>query len=98
MLRSLIRRQTEVESEGGSDVASRPEKAPRLEQPADGVVWYIHRSLKKVHLLRGQSEKPLMDRVLACGRMLSDTCTRASQEQQGMSRCAMCARNFQEVP
>ena len=87
-----------MESESESEVAPRPVKAARVDQSADDVVWYMHRGSKKLRLLRGQSEKPLTDRVLSCGRMLSDTYAKAGQAQQGLGKCVMCARNFQEAP
>ena len=91
MLRAFLGLPTKREVGG-----PRPVKVARVDLLAGEMVWYVHRLSQKLHLLRGQSEKPILDRVLACGRMLSDTYTRASPAQQGLIKCAMCARTLPE--
>ena len=84
-------------SGSGSDVDPRPSKSVKLDSSTNSVSWYMHRRSRMLHLLVGQSERPLLERVLNCGRALSDTCTKVGGEQQGLARCAMCAKSFQRT-
>ena len=52
-------------AESEHEEASRPQKVARVKSSANEVAWYVHRVSKKLHLLRGQAEKPIMERVLA---------------------------------
>ena len=73
-----------------------PSKRGRVGDAHCELAWFMHRGSKKLHVLRGQMEKPLFDRVLACGRALSDSCTRADSGMLQGDKCVMCARSLSE--
>ena len=84
---------TSESDEGGSDrERCRPSKRGHAEMVSEGVIWYMHRGSKKLHMLRGQEDRMLLDRAFVCGRQWSDAYTRAGPADMMNAKCAMCTR------
>ena len=84
---------TSESDEGGSDrERCRPSKRSHAEASSESVIWYMHRGSKKLHMLRGQEDRMLLDRAFVCGRQWSDAYTRAGLADMENAKCATCTR------
>ena len=81
-------------SDASEDDAQAPAKRCRVEDVPGQRSWFMHRASRKLHLLSGQQEKSVLDRVFACGRAFSDSYTRAFGIMLQNDKCAMCCRGL----
>ena len=89
---------SESTSDPGDDSsgeAEEPEpKKARFDESSDDVLLLRHRVSDKVHMLKGQSDRSILDQVLCCGRPLTDAYTRIDVPRTGQDRCAVCFRHW----
>ena len=84
---------TSESDEGQSDCEmSRPAKRVCTEMPSESIVWYMHRGSRKLHMLKGQEDRGVLDKSFNCGRPWSDAYTRAGSADMTNAKCVMCTR------
>ena len=81
-------------SDSGCEAEESASKKPRIDECDDNVLLVRHRVSDKVHVLKGQSDKSILEQVLSCGRALTDAYTRIDVPKSGQDRCAVCFRNW----
>ena len=81
-------------SDGDCQAEESVAKKPRTEDSSDNVLFVRHRGSDKIHVLRGQSDRSILEQVLSCGRALTDAYTRIDVLSDGQDRCAVCFRNW----
>ena len=95
---SLLTMQLRSPRDPGADSsgeAEEPEpKKARFDESSDDVLLLRHRVSDKVHMLKGQSDRSILDQVLCCGRPLTDAYTRIDVPRTGQDRCAVCFRHW----
>ena len=80
--------------DSSSDADEPASKRPRNEESCEDILLVRHRGSDKVHMLKGQSDRSILEQVLCCGRALTDAYTRIDVPKSGQDRCSVCFRNW----